>query len=99
MQKRFCENCNKEIKVDSSEFSGKNGKISFDVKAKVDGPEENMSDICLPCVVNAITKEANKVTRSRFRKKASKKPKEDTVGIGAVVESETLPTLPPDEDE
>ncbi len=67
MQKTYCDVCKQEIKAPGTEFGGTHGDLRFAVTAT------GVKDVCLPCVISAINKEAYKVTKRPYRKKEVKK--------------------------
>lgn len=64
MQKTYCDVCKKEVKISGLGFNGTSGKISFALTASIpDG-----GDVCLPCVMSALNKEAYKVIKRPYKK-------------------------------
>ncbi len=67
MLKTYCDICGKEIKQSGKAFDAEDGKLIFSVEAGYG--EISRGDVCLPCVIKAINKEASKVLKRKYTKK------------------------------
>ena len=67
MLKTYCDICGKEIKISGLYDNGTIGNIVFKMEAGY--KELGKGDICLPCVIKAVNKEASKVLKRKYTKK------------------------------
>lgn len=72
MQKTYCDQCKKEIKQDAKDFRVSIGSFIVEIGQVATGTGERSvpeTDVCLPCLIKAINKEASRVLKRPYHKK------------------------------